>query len=84
MAGLLLSSNIIQMYIFWELVGIASYLLIGFFHKEEDVSKSAKKVFFINRIGDLAFLAGIIIIAHLSISYENELGSLLLNFSNIE
>lgn len=84
MAGLLLSSNIIQMYIFWELVGIASYLLIGFFHREENVSKSAKKVFFINRIGDLAFLAGIIIIAHLSISYENELGSLLLNFSNIE
>lgn len=84
MAGLLLASNIVQTYIFWELVGVASYLLIGFFHREEEVSNSAKKVFFINRIGDLAFLAGIIILSHLAITYENSFGSTLLNFSNIE
>lgn len=84
MAGLLLSPNLIQLYIFWELVGVASYLLIGFFHKEDDVSNSAKKVFFMNRIGDFAFLAGIIILTYFSISYENSLGSELLNFSNIE
>lgn len=84
MAGLLLSPNLIQLYIFWELVGVASYLLIGFFHKEADVSLSAKKVFFMNRIGDFALLAGIIILAYFSISYENSLGSELLNFSNTE
>lgn len=84
MAGLLLSPNLIQLYIFWELVGVASYLLIGFFHKEDEVSLSAKKVFFMNRIGDFALFLGIIILTYFSISYENSFGSELLNFSNIE
>lgn len=84
MAGLLLSTNLIQMYIFWELVGVASYLLIGFFHKKDDVSKSAKKVFFVNRIGDFALLCGIIILTYFSITYENSFGTSLLNFSNID
>lgn len=81
MTGLILSPNLIQLYIFWELVGVISYLLIGFFYKNEDVSKSAKKVFIINRIGDTALLAGVIILTYFSVSYMN---GKLLTFNNIE
>ncbi|MBR1680472.1 NADH-quinone oxidoreductase subunit L, partial [bacterium] len=61
MFGLILSQNLFQLYIFWELVGVSSYLLIGFWYKKEDVSVAAKKAFIINRIGDFAFLSGIIL-----------------------
>lgn len=81
MTGLILSPNLIQLYIFWELVGVVSYLLIGFFYKKEDVSKSAKKVFIINRIGDISFLLGVIILTYFPITYMN---GELLTFGNIE
>lgn len=81
MTGLILSPNLIQLYIFWELVGVASYLLIGFFYDREDVSKSAKKVFIINRLGDTALLAGIIILTYFSVVYMN---GELLTFGDIE
>lgn len=84
MAGLILASNLIQIYIFWELVGVASYLLIGFFYKEDDVSNSAKKVFFINRTGDCALLLGIITMLYFSTVYQNSMGSELLFFTNID
>lgn len=84
MSGLILSSNLIQLYIFWELTGVASYLLIGFFHKEQDVSSAAKRVFFINRVGDFAFLTGIIILSYFAISYDNYTVSALLLFSNAD
>jgi len=83
MAGLVLSPNLIQLYIFWELVGIASYLLIGFFHNKEDVSQSAKKVFIINRIGDTALLCGIIILAYFSVTYMNQEPDKFLSFNDI-
>ncbi len=81
MTGLILSPNLIQLYIFWELVGVASYLLIGFFYEKDDVSKSAKKVFIINRIGDTALLIGVIILTYFPILYMN---GELLGFGNIE
>ena len=83
MTGLILSPNLILLYIFWELVGIASYLLIGFFHNREDVSNCAKKVFIINRIGDSALLCGIILFAYFSIYYMHQSGDEFLAFNNL-
>lgn len=59
MLGLTISNNLFMMYIFWELVGFASYLLIGFWFTRESAVQANKKAFIINRIGDLGFLLGI-------------------------
>lgn len=59
MLGLTISINLLQMYIFWELVGFASYLLIGFWFEKKAAAEANKKAFIINRIGDLGFLIGI-------------------------
>ncbi len=59
MLGLTISNNLLMMYIFWELVGFASYLLIGFWFTKESAVQANKKAFIINRIGDLGFLLGI-------------------------
>ncbi len=58
---LVLGSNYIIMYIGWEGVGLASYLLIGFWYKKEDYTNAGKKAFIMNRIGDLGFLVGILL-----------------------
>ena len=60
MIGLVLAVNIIQMYVFWELVGLSSYLLIGFWHNRPAAAAAAKKAFIITRIGDVGFLLAII------------------------
>ena len=60
MLGLTLSSNIIQLYAFWELVGVSSYLLIGFWHERPAAAAAAKKAFIITRIGDVGFLIAIL------------------------
>ena len=60
MLGLILSSNIIQLYMFWELVGVSSYLLIGFWHERPAAAAAAKKAFIITRIGDVGFLIAIL------------------------
>ncbi len=60
MIGLVLASNIVQMYVFWELVGLSSYLLIGFWHDRPSAAAAAKKAFIITRIGDVGFLLAII------------------------
>lgn len=59
MFGLLLTDNLLIIYIFWELVGLCSYLLIGFWHHKEAATKAAKKAFLLNRLGDMGFLAAI-------------------------
>ncbi len=82
MTGLILSTNLLQMYVFWELVGVISYLLVGFYYKKEDVSLSAKKVFIINRIGDCAFLLGIIMLSYFSIFILNISDGSFLMFSS--
>ena len=60
MLGLILSSNIVQLYAFWELVGVSSYLLIGFWHERPSAVAAAKKAFIITRIGDVGFLIAIL------------------------
>ena len=62
MLGLTISKNLLVMYIFWELVGFASYLLIGFWFTKESAVQANKKAFLINRIGDLGFLIGLAIL----------------------
>lgn len=69
LAGLFLSPNLYQTYVFWEIAGVVSYLLIGFEYFKPEKSLAAKKVFIINRIGDTAFLAGIIICSYLLYEY---------------
>ena len=60
MLGLVLSANIIVLYAFWELVGVSSYLLIGFWHERPAAAAAAKKAFLITRIGDVGFLIAIL------------------------
>ena len=62
MNGIVLTHNILMMYIFWELVGLSSYLLIGFWFEKKSASDAAKKAFIVNRIGDLGMFAGILIL----------------------
>ena len=63
MLGLVLSSNIFQLYIFWELVGVSSYLLIGFYFDKPSAVAASKKAFIVTRFADLGFLIGILILA---------------------
>ncbi len=60
MLGLVLARNIIQLYVFWELVGLCSYLLIGFWYHRPAAAAAAKKAFIITRLGDLGFLMAIL------------------------
>ncbi|MFU1857593.1 NADH-quinone oxidoreductase subunit L [Sphingobacterium sp. NGMCC 1.201703] len=62
MLGLVVMDSLLLMYIFWELVGFASYLLIGFWFTRETAVQANKKAFIVNRIGDLGFLIGLAII----------------------
>ena len=62
MLGLVLSSNILQTFVFWELVGLCSYLLIGFWFFRESARRAATKAFLVTRIGDLGFLIAILLI----------------------
>jgi NADH-quinone oxidoreductase subunit L len=59
MLGILMAGNLLVMYAFWELVGLASYLLIGFYAERQAASKAAQKAFLMNRVGDIGFLLGI-------------------------
>ena len=62
MLGLVISDNLLQTYIFWELVGICSYLLIGFWYRRPSAAAAAKKAFVVTRFGDLGFMIAIILI----------------------
>ena len=65
MITLVVGSNLLVMFIGWEGVGLCSYLLIGFWYKNQDYNDAAKKAFIMNRIGDLGLLIGIFILGHL-------------------
>ena len=60
MLGLVVSRNILQLFIFWELVGVSSYLLIGVWHERSSAAAAAKKAFIMTRLGDFGFLFSII------------------------
>ena len=62
MLGLVLAESLLFIYIFWELVGLSSYLLIGFWFEKKSASDAGKKAFIVNRVGDFGFLIGILII----------------------
>ncbi|TWT58777.1 NADH-quinone oxidoreductase subunit L [Thalassoglobus neptunius] len=62
MLGLVLAGNIFQVFIFWELVGVCSYLLIGFYVERKTASTAANKAFIMNRVGDFGFLIGLMIL----------------------
>lgn len=62
MLGLVIMDSLLLMYVFWELVGFASYLLIGFWFTRETAVQANKKAFLVNRIGDLGFLMGLAIV----------------------
>src|SRR5579859_289763 len=60
MLGIVLANNFIQLFIFWELVGVSSYLLIGFWYERPAPADAGKKAFITNRLGDFGFLLGIL------------------------
>jgi NADH-quinone oxidoreductase subunit L len=66
MLGLVLSSNIFQIYIFWELVGVSSFLLIGYYYDKPSAVAACKKAFIVTRFADLGFLIGILILSFCS------------------
>jgi len=70
MLGLVLSPNLLQTYIFWELVGLGSFLLIGFYFYKEEAKKAAKKAFIMTRIGDVGLLIGMILLFWQAGSFE--------------
>jgi len=62
MLGIVLANNFIELFIFWELVGVSSYLLIGFWFEKPSAADAAKKAFITNRLGDFGFLMGILVV----------------------
>jgi NADH-quinone oxidoreductase subunit L len=62
MLGVVLANNFIELFIFWELVGVSSYLLIGFWFEKPSAADAAKKAFFTNRLGDFGFMLGILVV----------------------
>ncbi len=65
MLGIVLAGNFVMMFIFWELVGLSSYLLIGFWFEKPNAVEAGKKAFIVNRIGDFGFMLGIILVWHI-------------------
>jgi NADH-quinone oxidoreductase subunit L len=70
MLGLILSSNIFQIYIFWELVGVSSFLLIGYYYDRPSAVAACKKAFIVTRFADLGFLIGILILSYYSHTFD--------------
>lgn len=70
MMGLVLSTNIFQMYIFWELVGVSSYLLIGFYYTKPAAVAASKKAFIVTRFADMFFLIGILVLSYYTQTFD--------------
>ncbi len=70
MLGLVVATNIFQMYIFWELVGVSSYLLIGFYYTQHAAVSASKKAFIVTRFADLGFLIGILVLSFYSKTFD--------------
>ncbi len=89
MLGLVLSTNLFQMYVFWELVGVSSYLLIGFWYTKKDAADASIKAFLMNRVGDFGLLLGILGFLYVSYGWWQDLlltnpDEVLLSFTGIE
>lgn len=72
MLGLVVAPNIFQTYIFWELVGVSSYLLIGFYYTKPEAVSASKKAFIVTRFADLGFLIGILILSYFTGTFDFE------------
>lgn len=72
MTGIVLASNFLMMFIFWELVGLSSYLLIGHWYHKDSAADAAKKAFLTNRIGDFGFMIGILMLWGITGSFAFE------------
>ena len=89
MLGVVLSDNILQFFIAWELVGLCSYLLIGFWYHKPSAAAAAKKAFLVTRVGDVLFLAGIVLLYFnmsqviSSHAFSLEPGSFILQFKSM-
>lgn len=70
MLGLVVATNIFQMYIFWELVGVSSYSLIGFYYQKPSAVLASKKAFIVTRFADLGFLVGIPILSYYTKTFD--------------
>jgi NADH-quinone oxidoreductase subunit L len=70
MLGLVVATNIFQMYIFWELVGVSSYLLIGFYYERPAAVAASKKAFIVTRFADLGFLIGILLLSFYTKTFD--------------
>ena len=70
MLGIVLATNFVQMFLFWELVGLSSYLLIGFWFERPAAAEAAKKALLTNRVGDFGFLLGILLVWSLAGSLD--------------
>lgn len=70
MLGLVVATNIFQMYIFWELVGVSSYLLIGFYYTKPSAVAASKKAFIVTRFADLGFLVGILFLSFYTKTFD--------------
>ena len=70
MLGLVLATNIFQMYMFWELVGVSSYLLIGFYYPLKPAIAASKKAFIVTRFADMFFLIGILMFGYFTDSFS--------------
>ena len=70
MIGLVIAGNIFQMYIFWELVGLSSYLLIGFYYDKPSAVSASKKAFIVTRFADFGFLIGILLLSYFGGSFD--------------
>jgi NADH-quinone oxidoreductase subunit L len=70
MLGLVVATNIFQMYIFWELVGVSSYLLIGFYYERPSAVAASKKAFIVTRFADLGFLIGILLLSYYTGTFD--------------
>jgi NADH-quinone oxidoreductase subunit L len=70
MLGLVLSPTFVQMFVFWELVGLCSYLLIGYWYERPAAARAAAKAFWITKLGDLGFVSGIVMLWSLTGTFE--------------
>jgi NADH-quinone oxidoreductase subunit L len=88
MLGLVIATNIFQMYVFWELVGVSSYLLIGFYYQKPSAVAASKKAFIVTRFADFGFLVGILLISYFTKTFDFTLllsgdGSVISQFAGV-
>lgn len=83
MLGVVLSDNILQFFMAWEIVGLCSYLLIGFWYRKPSAAAAAKKAFLVTRVGDVLFLAGIVLLYFNMLRLDLPSGTYLLQFTTI-